>query len=204
MRKVASALALLMAVAVATTGCDPDDLPTPHRNEIDVNTPKLVQAKQDAGIEDCVPGTGAHVDGGLPALTLPCLGGGPDVDLSALRGPMLVSLWAYWCEQCRDEMPILQRFHETYGGQVPLLGVDYLDPQVGGAMALMAETGATYPSVADPYGDLSAQSPLPVIRGLPYLLFVDRNGVVTHIKPGPVDSQQELVDLVQQHLGITL
>ena len=202
MRRLVAGLAVLLVLVA--TGCDPDDLPAPKRREIDVNTPALVQAKQDAGIEDCVAATGAHVDGGLPAVTLPCLGGGPDVDLSALRGPMLVSLWAYWCAQCRDEMPILQRFHQKYGERVPLLGVDYLDPQVGGAMALMAETGATYPSVADPYGDLSAQRPLPVIRGLPFLLFVDADGVVTHIKPGPVDSQQELLDLVQQHLGITL
>jgi thiol-disulfide isomerase/thioredoxin len=201
-RRLVAALAVLLA-AVLVTGCAPDDLPTLDRREIDVNTPELVQAKQDAGIEDCVPGTGGHVDGGLPAVTLPCLGGGPDVDLSTLRGPMLVSLWAYWCQQCRDEMPILQRFHQRYGDQVPLLGVDYLDPQVGGAMALMSETEATYPSVADPYGDLSAQRPLPVIRGLPYLLFVGADGVVTHIEPGAVKSQKELVDLVEQHLGTT-
>ena len=28
-------------------------------------------------------------DGGLPDLTLPCLGGGPDVDLAGLNGPVL-------------------------------------------------------------------------------------------------------------------
>ena len=204
MKRLVAVLAVLLVVTAAITACDPDDLPEPPRNEIDVNTPKLVQAKQDAGIEDCVPATGGHVDGGLPAVTLPCLGGGPDVDLSALRGPMLVTLWAYWCVQCRDEMPILQWFHQKYAAQVPLLGVDYLDPQVDNAVALMAETGATYPSVADAYGDLSAQQPLPVIRGLPYLLFVDADGVVTHIEPGAVKSQQELVDLVDEHLGVRL
>ena len=101
----------------------------PKREEIDVNTPKLVQAKEDAGIEDCVPGTGNHVDGGLPDVTLPCLGGGPDVDLSTLRGPMLVSLWALLVRaraatRCRSSAA----FHETHGDRVPVLGVDYLDP----------------------------------------------------------------------------
>ena len=204
MKRLVAALAVLLAVAATITACDPDDLPTPKRQEIDVNTPKLVQAKQDAGIEDCVPGTGNHVDGGLPEVTLPCLGGGPDVDLSTLRGPMLVSLWANWCEPCRDEMPVLQSFFQRHGDRVPVLGVDYLDPQVSGAMALMEKTGATYPSVADPYGDLSAQQPLPAIRGLPYLLFVDAEGVVSFIHPGEVTSEKELVGLVDEHLGVEL
>ncbi len=196
-------LALVVLVAIsAVAGCAPDEVVPPSR--VDVNTPELVEAKKAAGIEDCVPGTGQAVDGGLPAVTLPCFGGGPSVDLASLRGPMVVSLWAYWCQQCRAEMPILQGFHDKYGDQVPLLGVDYLDPQTGGAMALMDETGATYPSVADPDGDLSAQKPFPVIRGLPYLAFVDTEGVVTFVKPGAVETEQELVDLVEEHLGVRL
>jgi thiol-disulfide isomerase/thioredoxin len=196
-------LAVLVLVS-ALTACNPKDLPTPNKSRIDVNTPELVQAKKAAGVEDCVAGTGKAVDGGLPAVTLPCLGGGPDVDLATLRGPMVVSLWAYWCEQCRDEMPVLQQFHQRYSDQVAVLGVDYLDPQVTGALALMAETGATYPSLADPDGDLSAQQPFPVIRGLPYLAFVDADGVVTFVKAGAVQSVPELVGLVKQHLGIAL
>ncbi len=197
-------LLALLLLAVALTACDAKDLPTPNQSTVDVNTPALREAKAKAGIEDCAPGPGKAVDGGLPAVTLPCLGGGPDVDLATLRGPMLVSLWAYWCGECRAEMPVLQRFHQRYGDRVGLVGVDYLDPQVGGAMALMAETGATYPSLADPGGDLNAQQPFPVIRGLPYLAFVDADGVVTFVKPGAVKSLSELVDLVRQHLGVRL
>ena len=37
------------------------------------------------------------VKGGLPALTLPCLGDGPAVDLADLRGtPTVLSVWAAW------------------------------------------------------------------------------------------------------------
>jgi thiol-disulfide isomerase/thioredoxin len=187
-----------------TTGCDADDVPIPNETKVDVDTPALRSAKEKAGVEDCVPGSGEPVDGGLPAITLPCLGGGPDVDLATLRGPMVVSLWAQWCGPCRDEMPILQDFHERYADQVAVLGVDYLDMQPGGAMALMDETGATYPSLADPAGELSAQAPFPVLRGLPYLAFVDADGVITYVKPGDVKSLSELRDLVDQHLGITL
>ncbi|MEO6510008.1 MAG: TlpA disulfide reductase family protein [Nocardioides sp.] len=205
MKRAFIALVLvLVAVLAVGTSCDSNEVNVPKAKGIDVDTPALVKEKQAAGIADCTPGTAAPVSGGLPAQTLPCFGGGPDVDLATLRGPMLVSLWAYWCTQCRDEIPILQRFYDKYADQVALLGIDYLDPQTGGAMALLREKGATYPSVADPYGDLSAQKPFPVLRGLPYLAFVDADGQVTYLKPGAVASDQELVDLVEQHLGVTL
>ena len=37
-----------------------------------------------------------------------------------------------------------------------------------------------------------------------YLLFVDADGIVTFVQPGEVESEQELVDLVEQHLGVRL
>jgi thiol-disulfide isomerase/thioredoxin len=200
-RRTFASLVVLLALA---TACDSKDVPVPQGGGVDVDTPTLVKAKDAAGIADCAPGTGRPVDGGLPAVTLPCLGGGPDVDLSTLRGPLVVSLWAQSCGPCRTEMPILQRFHEKYGDRVGVLGVDYLDTLPGMAIGLMAETGATYPSLTDVDGALSAQGPLPVIRGLPYLVFVDADGRVTNIHPGDVTSSAELGDLVEQHLGITL
>ena len=200
MKRLLATLAVILAVC---TACDSHDLPVPQ-SKVDVDTPALVEAKDAAGIADCERGTGQPVDGGLPAVTLPCLGGGPDVDLSTLRGPLVVSLWAQYCGPCRTEMPILQRFHEKYGDRVGVLGVDYLDTLPGMALGLMRETGATYPSLADVDGALSAQAPLPIIRGLPYLVFVDADGRVTHVHPGDVKSSAELNDLVEQHLGIRL
>ena len=193
-----------VAALALTTACDPADVPVPNESNVDFDTPDLREAKRAAGVADCAPGTGKPVDGGLPAVTLPCLGGGPDVDLSRLRGPMVVSLWAQSCGPCRTEMPILQSFYEQYGEKVTVLGIDYIDTLPGGAIALMDETGARYPSVADIDGALSARGPFPVIRGLPYLAFVDDDGVVTHVKPGDVKSEQELEGLVEEHLGVTL
>jgi thiol-disulfide isomerase/thioredoxin len=196
-----SALLLVVLVVVLIGGCD--DVPAPG-DKIDVDTPELVEAKQQAGVEDCTAGSAGHVAGGMPKVTLPCLGGGPDVDVASLRGPMLVSIWAFWCGPCRDEMPILQSFYDAHGDQVPVMGVDYQDAQPGGALALMEATGATYPSLADPYGALSAQAPLPVFRGLPFLLFVDAEGKVAHVLNDEVESERQLRELVDDHLGIRL
>ncbi|GAA4363408.1 TlpA disulfide reductase family protein [Nocardioides caricicola] len=191
--------AALVAAVLTLSACD--DVPEPGRSNVDVGTPELVKAKERTDVADCVPGDAT--DGGLPAVTLPCLGGGPDVDLSTLEGPMVINLWASWCGPCRKEMPALQEFHEQYGDQVPVLGIDYQDQQPAAALDLARTTGVTYPLLADPGGDLNAQDPLPVIRGLPHLVFLAEDGEVAFVTQS-VDSADELADLVAEHLGIDL
>ena len=63
----------------------------------------------------------------------------------------------------------------------------------------------TYPSIADPGGDLMTEDAFAIARrGLPAFLFVDADGVVAGQASGGVDSVDEVEELVAQHLGITL
>ncbi len=197
-----TALALVLAATVALTGCTADDLPVPE-TKVDVDTPALREAKADAAVEDCVPGTGETVDGGLPAVSLPCFGGGTAVDLSTLRGPMVVNLWGSWCGPCREELPVLAKFYAKHGDEVAMLGVDYQDVTTEAAMALIADSGATYPQVADPGGDLSGQDPFGPIRVMPLSVFVAADGTTT-VVPVVIKSERQLADLVEQHLGVRL
>lgn len=195
-------LALLVAALLPLAACTKDDLPGPAK--VDVDTPELRLAKKEAGVADCVPGSGDPVDGGLPGVTLPCLGGGPDVDLSTLRGPMVVNLWASWCKPCRRELPLYQRFYEQYGDRVAVLGVDWQDTQPGAALDLVDSSGVTYPLLADPQDDLSGAGPLPSLRGIPFLALVDADGRVVHQEFVEITSEDQLVDLANQYLGVTL
>lgn len=173
--------------------------------DVQVDTPALREVKARIGMEDCEPGTGEPVDDGLPSVTLACLAGGPDVDLAALRGPMVINLWQANCGPCREEMPALQSFHEQYADRVAVLGIDFNDVHPDGAMALAEETGATYPSVADPGGDLMAEEAFAIARrGLPVFLFVDETGRVVGQDSGGITSVDEVKDLVAEHLGISL
>jgi thiol-disulfide isomerase/thioredoxin len=198
------AVVALVATLVLSSCGGGADVALPGPAKIDVDTPQLRQTKARAGVEDCVPSRGDHVDGGLPAVTLPCFGGGPDVDLGALRGPMVVNLWASTCGPCRQEMPILEDFHKEYGDQVQVLGIDYQDVQTEAAMDLVRQTGATYPLLADPQSDLSGAAPFPALRGLPFLALVGADGRVAHQEFTVVESRQQLVGLVEEHLGIAL
>lgn len=172
---------------------------------VEVDTPALREVKARTGMEDCKPGAGVSVDGGLPGVTLPCLGGGPDVDLSSLRGPTVINLWASWCGPCREEMPALEEFHQTYGDEVAVLGIDVNDVQPEKAMGLIEATGATYPSLVDVGGDiLSEQAFAFARRGLPSFVFIDAQGAVVGSTNGGVDSVDEIKALVADNLGIRL
>ncbi|MFC7359146.1 TlpA family protein disulfide reductase [Nocardioides astragali] len=202
MRRLLIAALLAAALTACTSGDGGIDVRPP---DVEVDTPALREAKARIGMEDCVPGDGEPVEGGLPEVTLPCLGGGPDVDLSSLRGPLVINLWQANCEPCREEMPALEAFHQQYADQVSILGIDFNDVHPGRALVLAEETKATYPSVADPGGDLLAEDTFAVARrGLPAFVFVDEDGTVVGQASGGVDSVDEVTDLVAEHFGITL
>lgn len=202
---LAAALGAVLGVAGCSVGVppasDPADGPV-QQSRVDVDTPALRAAKTDAGIEPCEAlDAPAAASDPLPDVTLPCLGGGPAVDLSGLRGPVVVNLFAQWCEPCREELPYYQRLHEQGGRDVRVLGIDYLDTQPDGALALAADTGVTYPLLADPDGVLRPELR---IRGLPGVVFVDAEGRVTHVEFTVIRSYRQLTDLVEEHLGVSL
>ena len=202
--------AVLVAAVLATgalSGCtssgseDPGLMPT----DVDLDTPRLRELKAEVGMEACpqLPARD-HVDGGMPALTVPCLGGGRDVDLAALRGPLVVNVWQSFCQPCIEEMPALQEFHERYGDRVGVLGIDYQDTRPEAALELARRTGATYPSVADPGGEINGRDDFPVLRGVPYFVLVDEAGRIVHVEIGGVDEVDEIADMVEQHLAVAL
>lgn len=210
MRQPLIAAALAAALVSGCSAVSPPDDEGSKRSQTKVDTPELRQQKQAAKVEPCRPGAAPHVENGMPEVTLPCFGGGPDVDVSSLRGPMVVNLWASWCGPCRDELPIYQQFHQKYGDRVRVLGINFNDQMPGAAMELLSDTGATYPQLADLNSDLSLKDPLPNFPGLPGIIFVGEDGGVVDDAGDPrvvfkeIKSLDELVDLVETHLDVSL
>ncbi|WP_370247003.1 TlpA family protein disulfide reductase [Nocardioides sp.] len=197
-RAVVAALALAVVLPLAACG---DGAGTAGGTSVDVDTPELRDLRAAAGIEPCAPGTATEpASGGLPSLTLPCLGGGESVDLAGLRGPLVINLWASNCGPCRSEMPVLQEFHTTYGDRVPVLGIDMQDTYPEAAIGLAQLTGATYPSLADPDGELFGISEFRIPPALPQFILLDADGAVAHQQLGGFDTLAEVEDMVAQHL----
>jgi cytochrome c biogenesis protein CcmG, thiol:disulfide interchange protein DsbE len=200
--------AIVAAVGLLVAGCgrgpvdDASYVFRPQSSPIKVDTPGLRAQKAAAGIPDC-PKTSADApvrSGGLPAITLPCLGGGRDVDLAGLTGsPTILNFWAQSCGPCRTESPLLESFQQAAGDRVRVIGVDWQDSQPGMAIAFAKALGITYPQLADP--EAATRAPLQ-IGGLPTTLLVDAKGTVVRAQAGAFTSAQELSELVEHSLGV--
>jgi thiol-disulfide isomerase/thioredoxin len=201
-RRVTAVLAAA-ALTVMLAGCDDETqfVPGPGPSKVKVDSPDLRALKAKIGMADCPPGSGG---GALPKITLQCLGGGTGVDLSTVKGPLVLSLWQAGCEPCRKEMPALQAFDDQYGDQVPVLGVDFADQYPGTALEEAGKRGVTYPSLADPGGDLQGFEEFAKLPGMPTMYFVDADGRIAYQRSGGVDSADEVADLVREHLGVAL
>ena len=127
-----------------------------------------------------------------------------EVYLPDVKGPAVVNLWASWCGPCRDELPLVEQFAQDHGDKVRVIGIDYLDPQVDKATLLAEESGLTFQLLQDPDGELDGASPFPTLQGLPFWAFVDADGRVVHREFVVVESEQQLVDLAEEHLGVRL
>lgn len=159
--------------------------------------PDVAALQAQASLEPCPAGLGPE----LPDLVLPCLGGGPEVDLrSAPPGrPTIVNVWASWCAPCADEVPELVAFHERAGDRVGVVGVLTTD-EVGRGLLFSSDFGIRYPSVVDDDGAVMREySP-----GPPVTLFLDAAGEVVHTRRGAFADLAELEGLVAEHLGVRL
>lgn len=123
----------------------------------------------------------------------------PNTDAEAFRAllgelegtPVVVNLWASWCEPCKRETPMLSQAAADHP-DVQFLGVDTLDSR-DGAEAFIAEYSVPYPSLFDPDGfirnDLGS-------FGLPVTVFFDAGGN----QVGKVDGELSR-DALDENLG---
>lgn len=186
------AVALVLSVTLAACGSEQaGDSGTPSSGRSTVAGADQLKACPSAPSKP-------PVSNGLPDISLPCLGSGPDVRLADLRGPLVINVWAQWCGPCRDEAPYLAALAKS--GKVSMLGIDYDDPRPELAVKFAGEEGLAYPHVKDQ--DKAIQRALKV-GGPPLTAFVDDKGEVAYVHRGVLTSQQQLDQLLQEKLGVT-
>jgi thiol-disulfide isomerase/thioredoxin len=172
-------------------------VPTPE------SSADLAAMKKAAGIADCPKSDPdvAAVPSGLPDVVLPCLGGGREVRLAGLRGkPMMINIWAQWCEPCRAEAPYLADVATTNKSDLMIVGIDHADPRPDLAIEFAQLSTWTYPQVADPDVVLRAELQ---ITGPPQTFFIRPDGTIAYRHAGPFDSADEIRNLAKKHLGVT-
>jgi thiol-disulfide isomerase/thioredoxin len=203
MRRTAVALVVLPLVSLLL-GCGPQPARQAGstRQGVDVGNGALVAFKKKTDVPDCPAVPSSPAPGGMPRVTLPCLGGGRPVDVAGLRGPMIVNFWASWCTDCRKEMPALASYARSQH-RVRVLGIDFLDTQPGAALQLAQQSRVAYPLVADTTGALDRAAPLPHIPGLPFTAFLDASGKVVHVEAGAMLTRSDVAAAARKYLGVS-
>lgn len=119
-----------------------------------------------------------------------------DAQLRALRGhPVVVNLWASWCDPCRFELPFFQRQAVRRGAQVAFLGVNSGDNS-DGARELSARFPMPYPSFEDPRQAVAARYGA---AGLPATAFYDARGKLVLVHQGIVSSEAKLSEEIERY-----
>ena len=103
---------------------------------------------------------------------------GNQVSLDDYAGkPVVLNVWASWCEGCRAEAVALRQFAERHP-EAQVIGLDQQDSE-GPARAFYAEFGWKHPSIDDPSGEAAKGLGL---QGLPTTFFLDSaHRIVTRI-----------------------
>ena len=121
-----------------------------------------------------------------PAFTLPNLEG-EEVSLEDFRGKgVLINFWATWCGPCREEIPALQEFYETYGDRVVVLGIDIRESP-STVRRFVEARGITYPILLDTQGRVAARYE---ILAIPSSFFVDEDGIIREVIRGALNTKR--------------
>lgn len=188
-----AALLSLAACGAAPATSGSDDV---SASKVNVATPAMVAKKATSGIQACpAPRT---TNGGLPRQTLKCLGGGRSVNLSTLKGPLIINIFQSACGPCLEEAPAVAAFYKHHGTQYPMLGIDGSDTVPGAALSEAINAGTTYPLVADPGDDLGGTS-LNYL-GYPTWYFLAPDGTLTK-ETGPKTTEAEIMAMVTRQFG---
>jgi thiol-disulfide isomerase/thioredoxin len=164
---VVAVLVLAAAVALWPRGAD-DDQPAGAPPSADPS------ARAAAALPRCP--TGPVGPSQLAGAQAECLADGSTVDFSRLvsTGPVLVNVWATWCDPCREELPVLAEYAARDGAaRVVTVAVQ---SKPADALDLLAALRVRLPSVLDT--DDAVSTALRVPKALPASYVVDATGAV--------------------------
>ena len=202
--RVVRLVSLAVLLALAATGCGADATPAARGT---AGTSGNASARDSSYVLPSCPNlphrkVSAKGAPALPDLELPCLGSGPAVRLSDLRGtPTVLNVWAAWCTICDKEMPVLGSAMHRAGDRVRFFGVHYKASAAFGRQSA-ADFGVPFPSVQDADGDRTTLALR--VQGPPTTLFYGGDGHLAGRHAGAITSQAEMDRLVRRYLGVQL
>jgi thiol-disulfide isomerase/thioredoxin len=163
--------------------------------------PDLAAARAAAALAPCARPAG-QVPAGLAELSgasAECLADGAPADLAAqLAGrPVLLNVWATWCQPCTEELPVLAEYAATPGA-VPVVGLA-VRSDAAGALKLLTRLGVRFANLVDS-GEAGLRA-LQVPNALPASYLVAADGTVRFVSdPRLFRSVDQVRQTVAQYL----
>ncbi|HCZ49593.1 MAG TPA: DsbE family thiol:disulfide interchange protein [Gammaproteobacteria bacterium] len=136
----------------------------------------------------------------LPTMTGETLDGRPvDLATAGQGGPMLINVWASWCESCAVEHPVVVEASRRFGDRVAFIGLNYRDERAPGQAWLDQRGNAYRWSFYDPEGRAGLELG---IYGVPETFFVAPDGTLLAKHVGPLDAAT-LRDYLSRLFGVS-
>ncbi len=116
-----------------------------------------------------------------------------------LRGtPIMILAWASWCGPCQPDLQRVLRAAAHYHHEVKFLLADTTDSRKR-ARRVLIRRGLRYP-IYETQTKLQGIVPQP-LRGLPTLIFINRQGKVSYVHPGEYLSVAAIEHDIEIHLS---
>jgi len=125
---------------------------------------------------------------------------GSPLQLSDYRGkPVVLFFWADWCPYCQKMYPLLRKIIKDYEGQpFAVLGVN-CDQSVSRLQMLEDRKAVTWKNWYNGRdGEITEDWQ---ITGYPTVILLDGKGVIRHMKVGPEELEELLVELIDETTG---
>ena len=139
-----------------------------------------------------------HVGSLAPDFDLNDTQTGKAVRLSSFRGrPVWINFWATWCDDCKLEMPQMQRIYSRYKASgLALLGID-VQESAAAVNAYTRSGGFDWTFLLDPNGSVVDRY---FVEGVPTHVFVGPDGTARAIHSGAI-TQSEMAESLREIIG---